>query len=338
MPAFSDIVGHEDTVAHLRTSVAQGKIHHAYIFQGAPGSGKRTLADAFAQALQCENTLIGGGDLSKTDACGTCRACHQALGKNHPDIIYVTHEKEQIISVGEIREQLVGDIDVRPYNGKYKIYIVADAQKMNVQAQNALLKTLEEPPEYAVILLLSTNSATFLDTIRSRCVLLNLKPVRDDQVMHYLMEHMEIPDYQAKLCASFAQGSIGRAMALAGSEEFQDLRYQALRVASHIGGMDVHSINEQVNALAEKKERIDDFLDILGVWMRDVLLFKATRDPDSLIFRDQLQAVSRAASVSSYEGIEAMLRALDTAKTRLKANVNFELTMELLLLTLRDYS
>ena len=244
----------------------------------------------------------------------------------------------QIISVGEIREQLVGDIDVRPYNGKYKIYIVADAQKMNVQAQNALLKTLEEPPEYAVILLLSTNSATFLDTIRSRCVLLNLKPVRDDQVMHYLMEHMEIPDYQAKLCASFAQGSIGRAMALAGSEEFQDLRYQALRVASHIGGMDVHSINEQVNALAEKKERIDDFLDILGVWMRDVLLFKATRDPDSLIFRDQLQAVSRAASVSSYEGIEAMLRALDTAKTRLKANVNFELTMELLLLTLRDYS
>ena len=98
-------------------------------------------------------------------------------------LIHITHEKPNSIGVDDVRDQLVGDVQIRPYNGKYKIYIMPDAEKMTVQAQNAILKTIEEPPEYAVIILLTDNEQGFLDTIRSRCVLIQLKPVPDEQAL-----------------------------------------------------------------------------------------------------------------------------------------------------------
>lgn len=104
------------------------------------------------------------------------------MNGNHPDIIYVTHEKPNVISVDNIRQQVNGDIDIKPYSGEYKIYIIDEAEKMNVQAQNALLKTLEEPPAYAVILLLATRAEAMLQTILSRCVVLNIKPVPEDLI------------------------------------------------------------------------------------------------------------------------------------------------------------
>lgn len=116
------------------------------------------------------------------------------------DIIEVTHDKPNTIGVDDIREQVVADVQVRPYSSPYKVYIIPDAEKMNQQAQNALLKTIEEPPEYVVILLLTTNSAAFLPTILSRCVMLNMKPASDELVRKYLMEHVQIPDYEADIC------------------------------------------------------------------------------------------------------------------------------------------
>lgn len=114
-----------------------------------------------------------------------CHSCKQAAGKNQPDIIYVSHEKPNTISVDDIRTQLNNDIVIKPYSSKHKIYIVDEAEKMNQQAQNALLKTIEEPPAYAVILLLTTNAESFLPTILSRCVTLNLKAVPDEKIKNF---------------------------------------------------------------------------------------------------------------------------------------------------------
>ena len=197
MAGFREIIGHKKEIAHLEQAIRADKVSHAYIFNGDKGTGKKTLADAFAMTLQCS----GEGERP----CGECHSCKQAMSGNHPDIIYVRHEKPTSIGVEDIRDQLTGDIQIRPYNGKYKIYIIADAEKMTVQAQNAILKTIEEPPAYAVIILLTTNDQIFLDTIRSRCVTLNLKPVPDERVKEYLMEQLQIPDYQADICAAFAQ-------------------------------------------------------------------------------------------------------------------------------------
>ena len=216
MAGFSDIIGHNQIVDHLKNAIRMGKVSHAYILNGESSAGKMMLAEAFAMALQCES----GND----ESCMNCRSCHQAAERNQPDIIYLTHEKPNVISVDDIRHQLNNDIVIKPYSSKYKIYIVDEAEKMNVQAQNALLKTIEEPPAYGVILLLTTNADAFLPTILSRCITLNLKSVNEDLIKDYLMKKYQIPDYQADVCAAFAQGNVGKAIKLASSESFNDIK------------------------------------------------------------------------------------------------------------------
>ena len=166
MAGCDHIIGHSDVVEHLKNAMKMDKVSHAYIFNGEKGCGKKTLAREFAKALQCQ----GEGERP----CGQCQSCRQADGHNQPDIIEVSHDKPNTIGVDDIREQVVGDVQVRPYSSPYKVYIIPEAEKMNQQAQNALLKTIEEPPEYVVILLLTTNAASFLPTILSRCVMLNI--------------------------------------------------------------------------------------------------------------------------------------------------------------------
>lgn len=328
MPGFRDIVGHGQIIEHFQNAIKMDKISHAYILAGEKGSGKRTIATAFAQTLQCEQ--------GQTDACGICHACKQAESRNHPDIIYVTHEKPNSIGVEEIREQLVGDVLIKPYSSKYKVYIVNDADKMTVQAQNALLKTIEEPPSYTVILLLAGNVSSMLPTILSRCVTLSMKPVPDEEVKKYLMEHVQVPDYQADVCVAFAQGNIGKAVQLASSDSFNEIRAAALHLLKNVRKMDMSDIMSHMKGISEFKLEVQDFLDFLAVWYRDVLYFKATKDIDGLIFKDQAQSISDQANISSYEGIEEILKALQKAKNRLNANVNFELVIGLLFLLIKE--
>ena len=138
MLVFKDILGHEQIKEHFKNAVETGKVSHAYILSGEAGMGRKSLANAFALSLLCEK--------GKPEPCMQCHACRQVLSGNHPDLIYVTHEKPASIGVDEIREQINNTIMIRPYSSYYKIYIVDEAEKMTVQAQNALLKTIEEPP------------------------------------------------------------------------------------------------------------------------------------------------------------------------------------------------
>ena len=135
MAGFKDIIGHEQIIEHLQNAIGMDKVSHAYIINGPDKSGKMMLAEAFAMALQCEK--------HGKEACMECHSCRQALGHNQPDIIYVNHEKPNTIGVDDIRTQINNDIDIKPYSSRYKVYIVDEAQKMNQQAQNALLKTIE---------------------------------------------------------------------------------------------------------------------------------------------------------------------------------------------------
>ena len=328
MGRFSDIIGHEQIIQHLQNAISLDKVSHAYILEGEEGMGKNMLASAFAQTLQCK--------AAGTEPCMECQSCKQAVSGNQPDIIRVSHEKPNSIGVEDIREQLCGDILIKPYNSPYKVYIVDEAEKMTVQAQNALLKTIEEPPAYGIILLLTTNVGMFLPTITSRCVTLKLKPLRDAQVKRYLMEQKQVPDYQAEICAAFVRGNLGKACDLATSESFTGIKEHALHLVKYVKEMDIYEVIDSVKSVSDFKLDILDYLDLLMVWYRDVLLFKATRSGDALIFSDEIQNISQAAMKSSYEGLETILEALEKAKVRLNANVNFDLTMELLFLTIKE--
>jgi len=330
MPKFSDIYGQKMIKEHLQNALKTGNISHAYIINGERFSGKEYIAKIFAMALQCEK--------KGEDPCNECHACKQALSGNQPDIIHITHEKPNTISVDDIREQINKDIVIKPYACEKKVYIINEAEKMNTQAQNALLKTLEEPPEYAVIIILTTNVDALLPTILSRCVVLNMKPVDDSLVKEFLMKEVQVPDYKAEVCAAFARGNIGKAKILASSEEFDKIKTEAIALLKHIDEMETNEISQAIKQMNEYKLEINDFLDILAIWYRDALMFKATADANNMIFRDEMKFIKQTASRSTYEGLEIILKALDKAKTRLSANVSFELTMELLLLTIKENS
>ena len=328
MAGFGEIIGHEQIIEHLKNAITMDKISHAYILNGPKESGKMMLAEAFAMALQCEQ--------AKSEPCMQCKSCHQAIDHNQPDIIYVSHEKPNVISVDDIRSQLNNDIVIKPYSSRYKIYIVEDAEKMNPQAQNALLKTIEEPPFYGIILLLTTNADIFLQTIRSRCIILNLKSVKNETIRTYLMSHYQVPDYQADICTAFAQGNVGKAIQLASSDSFNELKTEVLSLMKRLDDISLYDMNAAVKQITAYKLEIEDYFDLMTIWFRDVLYLKATNDTDRLIFRDEVYDLRRQAERRSYHAIEEILEALQQAKTRLNANVNFDLVIELLLMTIKE--
>ncbi|MBO4415897.1 MAG: DNA polymerase III subunit [Lachnospiraceae bacterium] len=360
MHSFDDIIGQKTVVDHLKKAIALRKPSHAYIFCGDEGSGKKLLADRFAAGLLCDGApqkdqkfrIFGTGknsneadnnqNSSEDDdgrPCGQCSACMQTGSGNHPDIIYVTHEKKNI-TVGDIRTQLVKDIAVKPYSGQFKIYIIEDADKMNEEAQNALLKTLEEPPEYAVILLLARNTGAFLQTILSRCVMLRFVPLDNDTIKGYLIKRLEIPDYFAKLCAAFSNGSIGRAVKYASSEQFSVARERTLRIVKNIDQMTQADLAAEIVQLNPAKNdesslSFDDYLDLFGIWFHDVLIFKATADANKVVFLNEISDIRSQASKMSYEQLSGIIEAIDRTRQRLNANVYFDVAVELLLIKLR---
>lgn len=328
MLSFHDIVGHDQIKEHFQKAIENHKVSHAYILTGEAGMGRKSLANAFALALLCEK--------GKADPCMQCHACKQVLSDNHPDLIHVTHEKPNSIGVDDIREQINDTIMVRPYSSYYKIYIVDEAEKMTQQAQNALLKTIEEPPSYAIIILLTTNQEAFLPTILSRCVQLKLKPLRDFVVKSYLVEALHVPEADADVYAAFARGNLGKAISLVSSEDFKLMHQEVLRLLKQIKQTDISELLDYIRKMKEDNLDIYECLDFMQMWYRDVLLYKVTKDMNLLIFKDEYKAINEISTGSAYDGLEKILEAIDKAKVRLDANVNMELAMELMLLVMKE--
>lgn len=328
MLTFQEIIGHENIKEHFQRVIREQKISHAYMLVGEAGMGKKSLADAFALTLLCEK--------GRMEPCMECHACKQVLAGSHPDLVYVTHEKPGSIGVDEIREQINDSVMVRPYSSSYKIYIVDEAEKMTSQAQNALLKTLEEPPSYVVILLLADSQESFLPTILSRCVQLKLKPLRDSVVRGYLTGNLGVAEGEADIYAAFARGNLGKAVQIASSEDFRNMYQEVLHLLKHIRDMDISELLDYIRKLKEDSVDIQEVLDFMLMWYRDVLLYKVTTDINLLIFKDEYGKFKEISDRSSYDGLKRILEAIDKAKVRLNANVNMELAMELMLLVMKE--
>ena len=223
-------------------------------------------------------------------------------------------------------------------DSNYKVYIVDEAEKMTVQAQNALLKTIEEPPSYAVIILITTNQEAFLPTILSRCVQMKLKPLKDFTIKSYLTQNLHIAEKDADICAAFARGNLGKAIHLASSDEFKELFQKVMVLVKNVGTMDISMLLDCIREMKEQNFDIGEVLDLMQLWYRDVLMFKVTKDMNLLIFKDEYKMINETGEKVDYAGLEAILAAIDTARTRLNANVNMELAMELLLLTMKNPS
>lgn len=327
MNDWEQIRGHENIKEYFMNALKYNDIFHAYMLCGEDGCGKGLLAKTFAKALLCDRNQI--------EPCGECDSCKKADSFSHPDIIYVKHEKTGSISVDEIRQQLIVPMSIKPYYGGYKIFIIDDAELMTTQAQNAVLKTLEEPPKYGIIILLTNNENMMLSTILSRTVSLHCGSVKYAEVMEYLIDNCQVPDYKADFCARYAQGNIGKAIAMATIEDFYSIRDEAVSIAKLIPEIELFDLLSKVKDIVQYKNRISDYLDFFSVWYHDVLMYKATFDVNFCLFPDELSDIMKQSELFSYEALEECLEGIAMAKNRIRANVNFELAMELLLMQIK---
>ena len=325
MYTFQEIWGNAPLVEHLKRAAAGGRVSHAYLFLGGSGAGKRLIANTFAKALQCEG--------SQEPPCGKCKSCMAFDSGNHPDVIYVRGEKKAL-SVDEIREQILETVDLKPYHYEKKIYIIEKADTMTVQAQNALLKTLEEPPAYAVFLLLAERAEAFLQTILSRVVTMKLRPLAETEVAAYLTGNTGLSEEESRIYAAYAQGRIGQALELMEDEAFRQMRQDILERLKALPSMPEGEAYLLAKDLEVYKNDLR-FLDIMELWYRDLLAAKCLREERCLIQKDQKDAIFRWAKEPA-EQLAKKAHAVQQARKRLGQNANFRLTMEVMLMECKE--
>ena len=290
MDNWAGISGQDALIRHLKHAAETKQLSHAYILEGEAGSPRKEMAAAFARMLLCE----------KGTGCGECHSCLSFDHGSHPDVIWVTHEKADTIRIDEIRSQLIDDIGIRPYSSSYKIYIVDEAEKMNAAAQNALLKTLEEPPYYGIIILITSNADKLLSTILSRCT-------------RFLVNH------------------IGRGLSEIPDEDREDI-FSVLR---SVGSYDLTSISLAASSWKEKNYPASMVLYLIRLWFRDILIKKSVQHNPPLVLKSESEYIRSAADRYGWKQCNDILMLTDQTEKRILSNVNYELAMELLLRAMR---
>jgi DNA polymerase-3 subunit delta' len=324
MYSFDEIVGHENIIKHMENAFLRGKVSHAYIVEGEDGMGKKTLVKAFSKLLQCENP-------QGSRPCNHCPSCIQIESGNHPDIAYVRPTKKTGYGVTDVREQIVKDIKVRPYQSRYKIYIIEQAELMTIQAQNSILKTIEEPPEYGLFFLISSNSHKFLQTILSRSVKMSLKPINTERIEYYLIEQYGMNHGQARVYGSFSRGNLGKALILKDSESFTIQRQNMLKCLDIFINGKEYDIIEIVQLFEGVKTDILDNIDILISLARDILYYHSTQDIDNIIHKDIESEIIRLNQKLNPSRLIQLVYNSYTLINQLRLNVNYSLAVTVML-------
>ena len=325
MYTFEEIRGNTPLVEQLRRSAASGRSSHAYLFLGGAGAGKRLIANTFAKALQCEG---------EKRPCDSCKSCHAFNHGNHPDVIYFQPLKNgKTYTIEDVREQLLETVDLKPFQYEKKIYIIEKADTLNIQSQNALLKTLEEPPAHAVFLLLAERAEAFLPTILSRVVVMKIRPLSAETIADYLMQAGHLAE-ESHILSAYAQGRIGQSLELVEDEGFREMRQDILGKLEVLPSMSEGDAYLLAKDLEGYKNDLR-FLDIMELWYRDLLTAKSLREEGYLIQRDKKDAIFRAAKEPAAL-LAKKAAAVRTARMRLAQNANFRLTMEVMLMDLKE--
>ena len=339
---FSSIIGHDRPVDILKRALANGALAHAYLFSGEPGIGKRLTAYALAAALNCEAPGPGGG-------CGVCPACRRIAGGIHPDVRIVMPESrdEQLlatlsgkeiekasdeIKIDQIR-RAQDSISLKPSEGRKKVLIVDGAETMNESAQNAFLKTLEEPPGDSLIILITSMPQSLLPTIRSRCQALAFQPLPRHTLAEVIGEKRGLSGDDAWFAAALSRGSLGRALAMDVQKEKAD-REQFLALREGLSGMRYDEILALADGIARDRNGFDRLLDIGIERLRDRLVFQETGDERLLVFAGGADRVEGPAGRCAREKVLQDMELFIQSRTRLERRVNAQLVAENLFLKL----
>lgn len=318
------LIGHQWAVDMLRRHTANHEARHAYLFAGPPGLGRRTLALHFAQALNCTQPPAPG------EFCGQCRDCRQIAAMQHPDLVIVQAETEGgTLKVDQVRE-VQHALALKPYQSKYRVALFLRFQEANDNAANALLKTLEEAPAYAVLILTADNPEALLPTIVSRCEVLRLRPLKFDEVKTYLQDQ-DVEAQRAGLLAHISGGRPGYALRLLEDENILQRRAERLDDLQRLLQSKRVDKFSYIEKLAKDK---DDLRETLLFWLsywRDVLL-RSARAEIPIANLDRADQIEGLAAQLSLFSVRRVVTDLEQALERLNRNVNPRLLAEVLLL------
>ncbi|MBV8087185.1 MAG: DNA polymerase III subunit, partial [Chloroflexi bacterium] len=336
--------GHDGIVDLLKVSLAQGRVSHAYLITGPDHTGKGTLARELALALNCtawqgepQGSLFGGVGAAHTaepGPCYECAACRKALAGSHPDLMLVeqwtTGERGIVDQIRGIQYAS----GLRPFEARWKVYVLLNAQDLTLAAQNALLKTLEEPAPTVCIILAAATPQALLPTVVSRCQQLQLRPPSSEAIALALEELTELAPAEAQNLAALAAGRIGWAIQAAEDPTLLLARQQALDQLRRILAAGTADRFRAAEALAaQAPEAVDDTLQLWLAWLRDVLLMVEGQG-QRIVNRDQQEALDRAAEALDSRQVQRAIRAVQTARWQVDSSVNTRMAVEVLMLRL----
>ena len=316
---FAEIIGHDRQLSTLRSALASNRLHHAYFFVGPEGVGKRTIAIALAKAVHCMQL--------DDDFCGQCVNCARISDGNHPDVRFVeplAGKKE--ISIQQIRE-LERELNYRSFSGGRKIAVIDPATSMNLASQNALLKTLEEPPQDSLIILIAANAGALLPTVRSRCLRLPFAPLTRREVVGFLQAKLAMNAGDAEFLAAMSMGSIGAAVNL-DKDELIEKRRNWVDLLSSLKAGDHHAAMLAAEALSANRDDALKFLKWSESWYRDVLVHAVTDNAGALVNLDLLEQIrQQSVSNSAETALNAISRVAD-ATAGIQRNLNRRMVLE----------
>lgn len=307
---------HDELLNTLISNVRKETTANTYIFEGAGGLHKYTAAQLFANALVCEST--------QSAPCGECSACIEARAGSHPDIITVEKEKDKTVLSVDVIRSMINECMVKPFQSKRKVFIIREGDLLNPQAQNAFLKIIEEPPEYAVFIIVCTDSEQLLQTVRSRSVTVSFLPVNDNIVRKYIEEkYPDDPrtDFLVRYCAGIPTAADN----IITSEDFEKLREETLSLVPKILSQKKLYAFSVSDYLEANKDSAAEIYDLILTYLRDALIVSMGKQ-DLIINADKSDKINKLAAAYSPALIAAGIDNIVTAKKMLERHVKVSAT------------
>lgn len=326
--AFKDIKGQQDAVEFFRNSVNRNRLSHAYLFSGAEGLGKTLLAETLAKFLSCENPTREGDSL--IDCCDRCISCRKIEGANHPDVHWI--QRPGKISIDDIRS-IQKEIALKPYEARFKVFIILEVERMTEQAANSLLKTLEEPPDFSLLILTSTNTSALLPTIISRCQSIKFYPLNYERLKEILSSDYKLNEKHAHFLSAQAEGRIGRALSLRDKDSLNKKNRLIDQVFQSGSSGPAH---ESFN-IRDKNELSNQIRYLLN-WCRDILIFKSGVSLANIINADRIEKIKSWADRLTFAELEKVIEGIEQAHRLIEQNVNRKLALEVMLGEIRKLS
>ncbi len=323
--SFKDIIGQNRTGIILQNAIRNGSVAHAYLFFGPEGVGKRFTAITFAKALNCLK--------EKEDSCDECDSCRKIDGANHPDVTGISPEGNYI-KIEQMR-RLQRTVSFRAYEGRRKVVILDGADEMTDEAANSFLKTLEEPPDETVLILICSNIHALLPTIISRCqgIRFNLLPV--ESIMDILIKEKGIGIEEARLAASLCKGRPGKAMDIDVETTLKN-REEAFTILSDPLTEGVSSIFSRADIWTKDSDKVDDLLDHLSNLCRDIAILKCSGNRDLITNLDMIDGLRSVSERLSLSVVQSMFRMVQNTRGFLKRNANLHLAIEVMMMRISD--